>query len=94
MNTDLVNEKTFKGTDLASQTRKRTGDNFGNIKVSYNYEQTDESSSKEVFILVEDALFKDKYSMVGLDPDVALELLHHLNDLLGKPMGYAAYAAG
>lgn len=94
VNENLIKSETFAGTDPSSPTRKRLEGDFGSIKVSYNYEQTAEDSPKEIFIAIDDSLFTDRHAMLSLDPEQALELLTHLNDLLGKPMGYAAYAAG
>lgn len=87
-----VHEAKFKGTDLTSPTRKRKEGNFGTLTVSYNYDQIDETSPKEIFILVDDALLRDKFSMMALDPDEALALLEHLNELLGRPYTYPAFA--
>jgi len=87
MSDDVYNTKDFPGTDLSSPTRKRQ-QAFGGIEAGYNYENGDHG---EVLLVTIDAMNGSR-SMVVLTEGKTLELLNHLNDLLGKPMGYAPTA--
>jgi hypothetical protein len=58
------------------------------VQVGYNYENGDHG---EVLIVVSNALTRGS-AMTLLDKGTATDLLLHLNDLLGKPLGYAPTA--
>lgn len=63
----------------------------GFIEVGYNFDQR-HSKSKQIYVTVEDE--DDCRAGVLLTEKTALEVLHHLNELLGRPLSTPAYAAG
>lgn len=80
----------FKGCDMSSPTRKNTTRDWGGVQVGYNYENGDHG---EVLIVVDNALTKGS-AMTLLSKPTAMDLLLHLNDLLGNPLSHPATAGG
>lgn len=80
------NEKEFSGTDYTRAKRKTPSD-WGTVRVGYNY--TDGEFGE---ILVEVHQPQGSIPQVALDRSKAMDLLVHLNELLGKPLGHAPSA--
>lgn len=85
---DTYRAREFKGCDMSSPTRKNTTRDWGGVQVGYNYENGDHG---EILIVVDNALTRG-HAMTLLDKGKATDLLLHLNDLLGNPLGYAPTA--
>lgn len=81
------NEKEFSGTDYTRAKRKTPSD-WGSVRVGYNY--TDGEFGE---ILVEVHQPHGSIPQVALDKSRAMDLLAHLNNLLGNPLSHPATAA-
>lgn len=80
----------FYGVDPSAELRKRPGQ-FGTLSLGLNYPES--SNNKEIFFGVDDCL-TTKFAMLTMSPEAAMDVLVHLNSLLGNPLSHPATAGG